>query len=108
MGKTYQENYNKIGNLLVLSSAVTFTLGFWSYDDIYMLNRIEKNWQVVWREGNCNYETAPDALEMQIQLCHQLLSEVIFIAQHLICKRKSLFYDLMRGKKKRTTALIQL
>ena len=42
VGKTYQENYNKIGNLLDLSSAVTFTLGFWSYDDIYRLNGIEK------------------------------------------------------------------
>lgn len=64
VGKTYQENQIKTGSLLGLSSAVTFTLRFWSYDDIYMLNRIEKNWQVVWREGNCNYETAPDALEM--------------------------------------------
>lgn len=38
-------------NLLDLGSAATFTLAFWSCDGIYMLSRIEKNWQVVWREG---------------------------------------------------------
>lgn len=61
MGKTVKVNYKKIGNLLDLNPAVTFTLRFWHYNT-YMLSRTLKKKKKSRKE--IVIEALPDAHRM--------------------------------------------